>query len=72
MFQEILDFFRPDFKVIMHWNKYQQPPLPWGDQHTPRKQLFMANVAALQPLVSTEKHQLLFLDEVTAWLPSPS
>lgn len=30
----------------------------------------MANSAALQPLVSTEKRQLLFLDEVTAWLPS--
>lgn len=29
----------------------------------------MANAAALQPLVSTEKHQLLFLDEAAAWLP---
>lgn len=38
----------------------------------PRKELFMANVAALQTLVSTEKHQLLFLDEVTAWLPLAS
>lgn len=32
----------------------------------PRKELFMANVATLQSLVSTEKHQLLFLDEITA------
>lgn len=32
----------------------------------PRKELFVANIAALQTLVSTEKHQLLFLDEVTA------
>lgn len=37
----------------------------------PGKEIFMANVAALQPLLSTEKHQLLFRDEVTAWLPFP-
>lgn len=32
----------------------------------PRKELFMANAATLQSLVPTEKHQLLFLDEVPA------
>lgn len=37
-----------------------------------RKELFMANIATLQTLVSAGKHQLLFLDEVTAWLPLAS
>lgn len=68
MFQEI-SFLRPDFKSL---NKYQQTPLPQGDKHLPREEFFMANVAVLQPWVSTEQHQLLFWDEVTAWLPFPS